>query len=104
MQVFNIFVCYTLRDGVLDRVQLKALSNVLGLFGEVFVDLIDNVSEDAEGEWMRRLKAADLMVVCRTPGVYESPWVLHELAFAARTGLPVIVLDLPIPSRLWAAS
>jgi hypothetical protein len=98
MKSLNIFVCYTIRDGIVTKAALETFSRLLSPFGSVFVDLIHNTGpDDVVAEWSRRLQIADVVVVVWTPLILTSPWVQREIAYASAAGVPLLVVDIRKP-------
>lgn len=87
----EIFVAYTLRDGLLNAEKLGEIHHLLSPFGKVFIDLLHNVDSDPVAEWRRRLARANVVVLCCTPGILASPWVRLELAFVLAARKPLVL-------------
>ena len=43
---------------------------------------------------MRMLKDASMMVVCITPGLFDSEWVRFELDVAEQRGIPIVGVSI----------
>jgi hypothetical protein len=87
----DIFVSYTVRDGLLNAQKLGEICHLLSPSGNVFIDLLHNSDPDPPAEWRRRLATANVVVLCCTPGILASPWVRLELAFVFAARKPLVL-------------
>lgn len=90
----DIFVSYTLRDGVLNERELHRIYLALRGSGEPYVDVLHNRSSDRQAHVDDKLNHAGLLVACITPGFLDSEWVQYELAIATRRGIPIVALSI----------
>jgi hypothetical protein len=88
------FVCYTTRDKEVNSTFLQSFSNVLKKEGEVFIDLIDNDSEDKQCRVLSELDNSDILVLIETSNIYKSEWVSIELERAKAKGIPIRIVKL----------
>jgi hypothetical protein len=65
-------------------------SNKLNSFGKIFIDLIDNNSNDKQGRVISELEKSDLLLLIKTPSILNSEWVTFELETAKNNNIPVI--------------
>lgn len=89
----NIFVCYTTRDAFINRDSLAKLSRVLSKFGNSFIDLIDNDSENKQERVEIELEKSDVVLLLRSGSVQRSKWVSWELNRAKEKRIPCIPVD-----------
>jgi hypothetical protein len=90
----NVFVSYTLRDGVLSVPVLAQLGETLSSAASPYIDVLHNSDRDPQQRVYRELARAELLLLCRTPAALSSPWVRLELAVAAERRIPVLELCL----------
>jgi len=90
----NIFVSYTTRNNEVTITSLINFSNKINSFGKIFIDLIDNNSEDKQGRIIEELKATDLLILIKSKSTYNSEWVNFELQTAKQLKIPVIEFDI----------
>jgi hypothetical protein len=90
----NVFVSYTTRDNFINRDSLVQLSRVLSKFGDSFIDLIDNDSENKQERVETELEKADFVLLLRSGSVKHSKWVSWELNRAKEKGIPCIGVDI----------
>lgn len=83
------FVCYTTRDKEVNSELLHSFSNQLKRIGEVFIDMIDNDSEDKQSRVLSELDSSDVIVLIETSNIYNSEWVAIELNRAKEKGIPI---------------
>lgn len=83
------FVCYTTRDKEVNFELLQSFSNELKKMGDVFIDLIDNDSEDKQSRVLSELDSSDVLVLIETSNIYKSEWVTIELNRAKEKGIPI---------------
>lgn len=83
------FVCYTTRDKEVNFELLQSFSNELKKIGDVFIDLIDNDSEDKQSRVLSELDSSDVLVLIETSNIYKSEWVTIELNRAKEKGIPI---------------
>jgi len=84
------FVCYTLRDGALNKKKLKFIFNYLNKYGPVFIDLINNDSNKKQARVIEELKSSDRVIVIETRETYNSEWVNLELALSRDLGIQIL--------------
>lgn len=83
------FVCYTTRDKEVNFELLQSFSNELKKMGEVFIDMIDNDSEDKQSRVLSELDSSDVLVLIETSNIFKSAWVTIELNRAKEKGIPI---------------
>jgi hypothetical protein len=88
------FVCYTTRDKEINSELLKSFSNKLKKEGDVFIDMIDNDSEDKQGRVLSELDTSDILVLIETSSIYKSEWVSIELERAKAMNIPIRIVKL----------
>ena len=89
----NIFVSYTLRDGLLNPGLLSGLEYLLSEVGTPYIDILHNNSPRPQEHVMAMLNEASVFCACVTPGFHQSEWVRLECAMARKLNLPVVMLD-----------
>lgn len=90
----NIFVSYTTRNNEVTITTLINFSNKINSFGNIFIDLIDNNSENKQGRIIEELKASDLLILVKSKSTYNSEWVNFELQTAKKLKIPIIEFDI----------
>lgn len=90
----NIFVSYTTRNNEVTIASLVNFSNKINSFGTIFIDLIDNNSQDKQGRIIEELKKTDLLILIESKSTYNSEWVNFELETAKQLSIPVIEFDI----------
>jgi len=88
----NIFVSYTTRDKVIDRQLLEDASEVLSAYGNFYIDLLHNDSQDKQAHVGHMLSQSDVLVLIESCSIKESSWVQWELWEAERIGIPVLYI------------
>ncbi len=88
------FVCYTTRDKEINFELLQSFSNELKKIGDVFIDMLDNNSEDKQCRVLSELESSDVLVLIETSNVYKSEWVTIELNLAKEKGILIQTLKL----------
>jgi len=90
----NIFVCYTLRDGKLTENILKNIYEYLSQYGKVFIDLLDNKSNDRQEKVIDELIKCDCVIVIETKGTYDSEWVKLEIDLSKKLEKRIVCIKL----------
>lgn len=88
------FVCYTTRDKEINSELLQSFSNALKKEGDVFIDMIDNDSEDKQSRVLSELDTSDILVLIETSSIYKSEWVSIELERAKAMNIPIRIVKL----------
>lgn len=83
------FICYTTRDKEVTSRLLQSFSNELKKTGEVFIDMIDNDSEDKQSRVLSELDSSDILILIETKNIYKSDWVAIELERAKANKIPI---------------
>lgn len=86
------FVCYTTRDKEVTSELLQSFSNELKKKGDVFIDMIDNDSEDKQSRVLSELDSSDILVLIETDNIYKSDWVAIELERAKANRIPIRIV------------
>jgi hypothetical protein len=86
----NIFVSYTLRDGLLDINTLRSLEADLMCTGNPYIDVLHNRSTRPQEHVMEMLSQASILLAFVTPAFFSSPWVRVELVTAIRRRMPIV--------------
>jgi|688.fasta_scaffold494231_2 hypothetical protein len=86
----NIFVCYTTRNNEVTANSLIDFSNKINSYGNVFVDLLDNDSNDKQKRIINELKKSNLLILIKSESSLNSEWVKFELETADKLNIPVI--------------
>ncbi|HEY1194790.1 hypothetical protein [Flavobacterium sp.] len=90
----NIFVSYTTRNNEVTINSLISFSNKISSFGKIFIDLIDNNSNDKQGRIVEELKRTELFFLIKSQSSLNSEWVKFELESADKLKIPVIEFDI----------
>ena len=64
------FVCYTTRDKEVNFDLLQSFSNELKKKGDVFIDMIDNDSDDKQNRVLSELDSSDVLVLIETSNIH----------------------------------
>lgn len=88
----NIFVSYTTRDKVIDRQLLEDASEVLSSYGNFYIDLLHNDSQNKQAHVSHMLSQSDILVLIESCSIKESSWVQWELREAEIIGIPVLYI------------
>lgn len=89
----TFFVSYTTRDSYVDRDLLECISEVLSNYGDFYIDLLHNDSNNKQRHVEEMLSQADLLLVVSSSSIRESEWVRWELAEAESNGIPIIEIQ-----------
>lgn len=90
----NIFVSYTTRNNEVTINSLINFSNKINSFGKVFIDILDNDSEDKQGRIIEELKSTELLILIKSQSSLNSEWVKYELDTAHNLNIPVVIFDI----------
>jgi hypothetical protein len=89
----NIFVSYTVRDGLVSRRLLKEVAAHVARTASPYIDLLDNCSDDPQEALINALGKADGILIVLTPSLWASPWVRFEVHTGHRLGVPFASFD-----------
>jgi len=90
----DIFVSYTIRDGIMNAAVLRRVEETLSRAGEPFIDALHNRAVCPQREVELALNRAAVLCVCWTPAFPLSRWACWELSLALRRQKPVVWVDL----------
>lgn len=90
----NIFVSYTTRNNEVTANSLIDFSNKINSFGKVFIDLLDNNSDDKQKRVITELEKSDLLILIKSLNSLNSEWVKFELETAKKLNIPVIDISI----------
>lgn len=90
----NIFLSYTVRDGMLTRDRLRRIAKGLQEFSSPYVDLLEHRCGGHQPSVRNALLNADAFLLCMTPRVFYSPWVALEYTIALQQGIPIYAMSL----------
>lgn len=88
----NIFIAYTLKDGVLtvnDFIKVKKLLDEHDLFIHFFRKEIDS-----HPKIQKKIERSDLLILIKTPASFESIWVRDELKMASQRNIPIYFIEI----------
>ena len=85
------FVCYTARDKEITTELLQSFYDELKKNGKVFIDMINNDSEDKHKRIISELDNSDILIPIET-NVYKSDWVVIELERAKANKIPIMIV------------
>ncbi len=80
----KIFVIYTTRDEYVTKNVLNKICNELKIFGDVFIDLIHNNSENKQEYVIEKLYECTSIVIVDTPNLESSEWAKLEISIAQK--------------------
>ncbi len=92
-KTFNIFISYTVRDGLISKGFLKELQAILIDDCNVYIDLLDNDSIDKQKRVENELKMADFIIILKTININQSKWVKREIFLANKYKIPIVEFD-----------
>jgi len=78
----KIFVIYTTIDSYINKELLLKINEDLKQYGNVFIDLIHNNSENKQEYVLQMLYESSHIVIVETPKIRESKWAQMELKIA----------------------
>lgn len=90
----NIFVSYTTRNNEVTINSLINFSKKISSLGKIFIDLIDNNSNDKQGRIIEELKKTELLILIKSKSSFESKWVKLELENAGKLKIPIVEFDI----------
>lgn len=89
----NVFISYTLRDGLITRAILKRINDKLCGKCNLFIDLLHNKSANPQAEIFLKVASSNVVMQINTPAIRESEWVTLERDCAKSKGIPVYEVD-----------
>lgn len=89
----RIFVSYTFRDNLINKVMLEELSNLLNDFGSPFIDILNNNSTNKQKRIEYEILMCDIFLLLITPSINNSNWVKIEKDLARK--YKKNILELP---------
>lgn len=90
----NIFVSYTTIDHNVTLFKLKEISAKLKKIGSVYIDIIDNNSQDKQKRVFDELDNSNIVVLVISDNIYNSKWVKIEIERAHNMSIPIIPFDI----------
>jgi len=90
----RIFVSYTTRDSYVNSNYLKSLVDQLILFGDPYIDLLHNDSEEKQKKVENELNNSDLILLLSSESTQHSNWVNWELRQAKKIKIPVCKIKI----------
>ena len=92
--LMNIFVSYTTRNNEVTINSLINFSNKINSLGKIFIDLIDNNSDDKQNRVVKELEKAELLILIKSKSVLSSEWVKFEIESANEKNIPIIEFNI----------
>lgn len=89
----KLFVCYSMRDGLIDAPSLRELLESLPVSTRPFIDLFHNDWPDVQKRIELEIANCDLFLGLRSPAFSTSPWVQFELETAKKYKKEIALLD-----------
>ena len=89
----NIFVSYTLKDGILNIPKLRQIESFLSRYGTPYIDLLHNNIQAHPSHVISALKQSSILCAYLTPEFLNSKWVRLELALAYRNNIPLLWIN-----------
>lgn len=86
----NIFVSYTTKDCEVTLHRLNEISIKLKQIGYVYIDIIDNNSQDKQKRVFEELDNSDVIILIISNSVYNSKWVIKEIERAHKQFTPIV--------------
>lgn len=86
------FVSYTTRDSSITKDVLITLSDKIRKRVDIYIDILDNDSEDKQERVIRELENSSKVILIETDNVYKSEWVTFEISKAKELNIPVVIL------------
>ena len=96
----NIFVSYTTKDNEVSLHRLNEISIKLKQIGYVYIDIIDNNSQDKQKRVFYELDNSDVIILITSKNIYNSKWVALEIERACKQSIPVIPFTIDDISTL----
>ena len=90
----NIFVSYTTRNNEVTIHSLFNLSNKINSLGSIFIDIIDNNSDDKQSRVLEELKKAELLILIKSKSILNSEWVRFEIESANEKNIPIVEFNI----------
>lgn len=87
------FISYTIRDKEITKEFLDILSQKLFFLGSLFIDLIDNNSQNKQERVITELDYCDVLILVESRNVYKSKWVSFELERAKSRQIPIKIIS-----------
>jgi hypothetical protein len=88
----RMFLSYTIHDGFVDRERLRRVASIFETFSSPYVDLLEHQCGGHQPSVWKALRQMDAFVLCVTPWIFRSPWVIAECAAAVSLGVPIYTL------------
>lgn len=89
----KVFVSYTIRDGFITKRYLVNIEKKLSKNFNVFIDMLDNDSNNQQIRVIKELIDSDIVLLIKTCDIYKSPWVRLELSLAIKNRKPILIVD-----------
>lgn len=89
-KLFKIFISYTIRDGLISKEVLKKLQVAILDDCHVYIDLLDNDSNDKQARVENELKMSDFVILIKTKSIFQSEWVKREINLANEYNIPIV--------------
>lgn len=86
------FICYTTKDTEITEEFLRKVKIFYSFSGEVYIDLLDNDSEDKQWRVLYELDRSDCLVLIQTKSIYDSKWVQIELERAKYNKIEICIV------------
>lgn len=89
----NIFISYTLRDGIINNLDFKKLKSLFIGNPNIFIH-IENQNVDSHEKIRNEIINSDVLILLHTREAFLSNWVRDELQIAESNYIPIFILDI----------
>lgn len=90
----RIFVSYTTRDQYINVASLTILADFLKKYGDPFIDLIHNDSNEKQARVKKELCRADTVFLLLSESTKLSNWVSWEIKQARKRKIPICTITI----------
>lgn len=90
----QVFISYTLKDGLVTRAKLQKIKKQISEFATCYIDILDNDSLNKQQRVFDELLKSNLLLVLVSPDIKRSKWVMMENEFAETNNIPIIKIDV----------
>lgn len=94
-----MFICYTMRDSYINEKLFLDIQEGLEFNYYLFIDAINNDSDDKQERVIRELMMADVIIVINSKSIEESSWAQHEISLAKIHNKKIIMVDCNIDTK-----
>lgn len=88
------FISYTMKDNEITKSTLERIRKVFLPKGKVYIDILDNDSDNKQERVINELDNSDVFVLIETKLVYDSEWVQIEIERAKARNIEIQILSV----------